>query len=209
MVGTKNDIAKQVQRDGIKKKLIDNGINANRIIYTSEEDVNSITSLVDLSYEILPTAYQDAFISAQKVSLKKKKEKCENIIHTAALAAAGVGAIPIPISDAALITPIQVSMIVSMGMIMGISKETAKSIFLPVIAKTVGILTASSLSKLIPGLGSAIQAGVAAALTEAVGWISLNYFEQCAIANIEGRPMPEFVFNDKEFGKIVEEVENK
>jgi len=209
VVGTKNDIAKPNQRDGILQKLKANGVKEGRIIYTSEEDNDSIMRLIDLSYELLPSAYKDAFISAQKLSIKKKREKCELIIHGAAGSAAAVGAIPIPMSDAAIITPIQTGMIVGMGMIMGIPEGMAKKIFLPVVARTIGIMTASSLIKLFPVIGSAIQAGIAAALTEAVGWISLNYFEQCAIASIEDRPMPDFVFNQQEFKTIFEEMKQK
>ena len=98
--------------------------------------------------------------------------KCHIIIHSATTAAASFGAIPIPIADAIPIGAVQISMVVALGKVFGltIGKATAEAIIGASTAATVGRFTATQLSKPIPGLGSAVGAVTAAAITEALGW---------------------------------------
>lgn len=98
------------------------------------------------------------------------------IIHTATVAAGATGASPIPFSDAALLIPIQTTMIVglykanglniSQGVVNGALKATLISGF--------GKSLAGNLLKFIPGIGTvaggAINAGVAVAFTEFLGF---------------------------------------
>lgn len=104
-------------------------------------------------------------------------------IHTAAVAAAGVSASPIPFSDSALLVPIQISMItaiykaygqdISEGFISGAVKST--------MASTLGKGVAGNLLKFIPGIGTVagglINGSVAVAFTEAIGFGVANAFE--------------------------------
>jgi uncharacterized protein (DUF697 family) len=190
------------------KKLINEGIKKERIIAVAENDDKSINDLVELSHQLLPEAYKDAFLSAQIVNIEKKEKKCAAIIHGAAASAAAIGAIPIPISDSLLIIPLQMGMIAGIGVIMGMpmGETEVMATFLPLISAAIGIQTASSLTKLIPGLGSAINAAVAGALTEGIGWIALKYFKKCAMAKIKGEPMPLFVFDREEFKTYFKEA---
>ena len=98
------------------------------------------------------------------------------IIHTAALAAATTAASPIPFSDAALLIPIQATMItglykanganISQGFVIGVLKATMISTF--------GKSLAGNLLKFIPVVGTlaggTINAGVAVGFTEALGF---------------------------------------
>lgn len=98
------------------------------------------------------------------------------IIHTATTGAAAVSASPIPFSDSALLIPIQTTMIVglykangyniSQGVVTGALKSTLISGF--------GKAAAGNLLKFIPVVGSIagglINAGVAVAFTEALGF---------------------------------------
>lgn len=104
-------------------------------------------------------------------------------IHTAATAAAGVSASPIPFSDSALLIPIQTAMITAIykaydqdiadGVVAGALKATATS--------SIGKGIAGNLIKFIPGVGTVagaiINGGVAVTLTEAIGYGVANAFE--------------------------------
>ena len=87
-----------------------------------------------------------------------EKEKCHVIIHGAATAAAAAaaGLAQLPGSDNAIIVPIQVAMITSLGHVFDIS------------------ITGRAISQLfvgwIPILGNAINASTAFAITEKIGW---------------------------------------
>jgi uncharacterized protein (DUF697 family) len=50
------------------------------------------------------------------------------------------------------------------------------------LAETLGVLTATSLSKFIPGFGQVVQAVVAAALTEVIGELTNQYLIDCSEA---------------------------
>ena len=61
-------------------------------------------------------------------------------------------------------------MIASLAALYGLNKEQLKHQALPLVARTVGMITASSLAKLIPGLGNALNSAVAVMITGALGW---------------------------------------
>lgn len=103
-----------------------------------------------------------------------QKIKCNAIIHTASAAAAGVGAglAQVPGSDNALLTPIQLTMTISLGKVFDIelTETTAKAEIASVAASTIGRTLTQFLVGWIPGVGNAINATTAAGLTEAMGW---------------------------------------
>ncbi len=109
--------------------------------------------------------------------------KAEKIhaVHTAAAAAAaaGGGLAQVPGSDSAVITPIQVAMIVALGAAHGvpISKAAAAELILPFSAAALGRGASQFLLGWLPGLGNILNAATAAALTEAIGWAADAYFE--------------------------------
>ena len=97
------------------------------------------------------------------------------IIHTAAAAAATTAASPIPFSDAALLIPIQITMITGLYKANGanISRGVVDGAFRATMASSVGKSLAGNLLKFIPGVGTIVggtlNAGVAVAFTEALG----------------------------------------
>ena len=214
VVITKSDCTRPQQKEALKRRLLDNGIAEDRIVFTSDMEGGSIgcKDLMEQSLEMLPEAYKDAFAYAQQVDLERRKQtilnksgKAKAIILTATTAAATAGAVPIPLSDAAIITPIQVGMIGGLAALYGLNGKELSVMAMPLIAKTVGMLTASSLIKLIPGLGSAVNAGVAGVLTGAMGWFIQAQFEKLAIAKVLGLPPPEVNFNFELFKSFLDE----
>ena len=113
---------------------------------------------------------------------KELKKKCDIAIHSATVAAAAAGAIPIPMSDAIPITAAQISMIIALGKAFDItlSEAAAKSIASVTLTQQAGRAVVSGILKGIPGIGTviggAISASAAAVLTEALGWIVADDF---------------------------------
>ena len=97
-------------------------------------------------------------------------------IHIATVAAAGVAISPIPFSDAALLVPIQMTMIGEIYDNFGYKRRDSISKSLIIELTTVAFARAlpGNLLKFIPGLGTVpgvvINASVAVAITEAIGW---------------------------------------
>ncbi len=214
VVVTKSDITRPNQKTALQQVIMESGVPADRIIFTCDEEGGSLgcKDLMNLSYAMLPDAYKDAFMEAQRIdreakirAVRDKAGKAGAIIATATTAAAGAAAVPIPLSDAAVIVPIQVTMIASLAGLYGLREEAVKQSALPFVARLAGVFLATSLLKLIPGLGSAVNATVAAALTGAMGLYVKSNFEESAIAKIEGRPAPDLGFDVELFKKFYAE----
>lgn len=206
---TKSDITKERQFNAIKEKLIkDGGISENRIICVSDIDSGrkGIKELYETSLKILPEAYKTAFEEAQRIDIEKaiqkieeKKPKALTIIGGATTGAGIAAANPIPFSDAAIITPIQIGMIAGLAALYNLNKEQLKHQALPLIARTVGVIAAGGLAKLFPGVGNLLNAGVAVLITGALGWFVQDQFEKIAIAKVKGETPPTINFDPEVF----------
>lgn len=116
----------------------------------------------------------------------QQKAKCHAIIHSASASAGAVGAglAQIPCSDNAVITPIQLVMTVSLGRVFGIelTDSAARAALASVAAATVGRTASQLLLGWIPIAGNIINAGTAASITEAIGWLLAEDFASQAYA---------------------------
>jgi small GTP-binding protein len=138
-----------------------------------------LEELVRHSMEVLPEGVKAAFAAAQKASIATKQEAARQIVTRAAVAASGAATVPIPLSDAVLISGVQVAMLSGVSKVWGLNLE--RGFFITLLSSLLGTLgatlvgrtVAGGLVKLIPGLGSLIGATVnattAATLTKALG----------------------------------------
>jgi uncharacterized protein (DUF697 family) len=108
-----------------------------------------------------------------------EKVKCNAIIHTASVATGAMGIIPIGPADTLMITPTQIRMIISLGVVFNIrvTESVAKSILSGLALSIVGRFVASTLLNFIPIVGWIIKGGTAAGLTEAIGWAAVAHFQ--------------------------------
>jgi predicted GTPase len=80
-----------------------------------------LASLVELTLTLVPESHRRAFVAAQKASIEAKRDHARSIVATAAVTAAGLAAVPLPVADAVMIVPVQI------GMIAGISSTSAST----------------------------------------------------------------------------------
>ena len=135
--------------------------------------------LVEATLELLPEAFQRAFVAAQRASLKEKRQQAHNAVATAAASAATAGASPIPFSDAVILVPIQIAMLARISVVYGLdpTREFLKVLIASVAGTSAttlaGRLIVTNLLKLFPGAGTvvagAISATTASSLTVALG----------------------------------------
>ncbi len=151
--------------------------------YYVDEDYTAkprgVPELAKLISEAIPDSVKSTFDAIQCASIELKKQRARAIMGTAAAAAAAIGAVPIPFSDAALLVPEQIGMMAGITAVFGIPVD--KAALAAVLSATIGTggLTllgktiVTNLIKLIPGagtiVGGAISAATAAALTSALG----------------------------------------
>ena len=107
-------------------------------------------------------------LEAGKLMTQKQIGLCNGAIHTASVAAAAAGFVPIPAADAVPISAAQITMVIALGKIFDqkITESAAKGAIAAAAATFVG----RNLVKLIPFVGWGISAAVAAGVTEAIGW---------------------------------------
>ncbi len=112
----------------------------------------------------------------------EQRSKCAKIIHFSAGAAAAVGAglAQVPTSDSALIVPIQISMIKQLADVFGVTLDeaSAKAILSTAVATHTGRTLSQWVIGWVPGLGNAVNASTAAAITEAMGWAIAKSFDR-------------------------------
>jgi uncharacterized protein (DUF697 family) len=140
---------------------------------------NGLQELVDLTNEVIPEGQRRAFAAAQKVSMNLKVDAAHSVVTGAAVLAGGIGATPIPFSDAIGIIPVQIGMLAKISTVFGLKTDET---FLSTLVAATFTTTAGSMAgkalvgallKWIPGVGSiaggVISGGVAATLTTGFG----------------------------------------
>lgn len=132
------------------------------------------------TYEKAPESVQMALAAAQVIDRSLKRRAAKVRIAAGAAGAAGVGATPIPFSDAALLVPLQMGMMASIAQIYRIPMDSAlaASLAATALATNLGRTTVTSLVKMLPGvnfIAMGVSAAVASAFTTAMGtaWMSV------------------------------------
>ncbi|WQT28457.1 DUF697 domain-containing protein [Helicobacter pylori] len=154
--------------------------------------VEGLKELVDETKKCLIDAKknkQNHFLLIQKANIQARKQamidESKTIIHVASGAAAAVGLIPIPFSDALAIAPIQAGMIYKMNDAFGVKMEesVATSLITGLLGVTavaqVGRTLVNGFLKFIPVVGSVAGGATAAVITEGIGFAYLKVLEKC------------------------------
>ena len=138
-----------------------------------------LDELIDIVFDVLPDIQKNTLAAVQVANLEMKRKAARIAVTLAAAAAAATGAAPIPFSDAALLVPTQVAMLMRITAIYRIPVQ--KAVLTTIATAAVGTVGTTILGKtivsnalkFIPGVGTvaggAISATTAAALTTALG----------------------------------------
>jgi uncharacterized protein (DUF697 family) len=127
------------------------------------------------TFHVAPEGVQAALVAAQQVDLELKTSQSNKAIAAAVTAAAAAAAVPIPFSSAAMLVPIQLSMMARIAHLHGLGLDSSAllAIASTSVATSAGRAAASSLLKFVPGAGSVvggvINASVASGITLAMG----------------------------------------
>lgn len=185
----------------IEKQLYDiSDIKVVKVVAQTKFGVPSygLDKLAEITEALLPEAQKTAFANAQKVSIGLKVKRAHCVVAGSAVTAGGIGASPIPFSDAILLVPTQIGMLAGISAVMGLDFQDG--FFKTLIASTLGpsALTlggkaiVSGLLKLIPGIGSVaggvISGTTAVALTTALGEAYIKVLEKMLVNNSKITP---------------------
>ncbi|WIE66200.1 50S ribosome-binding GTPase [Curtobacterium sp. MCLR17_036] len=163
------------------------------VVLTSTQTKNGkgpghgLGDLLTQTLELSPDNAKDAFRVAQKLNLPWKRQMARSVIAAASTGAAAAAAIPIPVADAVTLAPIQLAMMGRVSAIYDLDFKTMMSVSAAaqMSAQLAGRALARSFIKLIPGVGSVVNASVAAALTLAAGEGWLRLCEQVRVGKVD------------------------
>ena len=144
-----------------------------------------LDDLVLRTAELAPEAKDLAKESVRGMDLRLKKSMASSVIAASTAGAALVGAVPIPVADAAVLVPIQTAMLSAVAKIYGVKDESFANEVIDKILKVGGTTIAGKTLldalKAVPALNAAaavLNAAVAGIITLAAGEISLMLFEK-------------------------------
>lgn len=126
----------------------------------------------------------DKFEKQRKVEMTEdQKVRCHAIIHTAAVAAGGGNAVPLPGLGLAADTAALVGMAIGLSSVFGrsVDESIARAMAFDALKKTMlkqpVKVIAKEFSKILPVFGSVFAATVSAGLVEAAGWSIVAHLE--------------------------------
>ena len=156
-----------------------------------------LDDLIEATVGLIHDGIKQAFVAAQRVSLRQKRESARRCVWASATAAAAAGATPFPFADAAVLIPIQVRMLVQISRIYGLhvtrSFVTRLVGLLGPVTTATGRAIVASLLKLVPGgsvLGGVIGAATAGAITTALGEAYIAALERVFAKSRTETPKP-------------------
>lgn len=165
-----------------------------------------LEKLIAWSSEALPTEnIRKSFIQAQKASISEKKKKAYTIAGTFTGTTAATAAFnPIPVSDALVIAPQQLTMCVEIANIfwMGTGLSSSiKSLLETQIISLLGKQAVTSLLKIIPGLGHAVNAAVTGTITFGLGAALIESHANALKEFLDSGKIPDWheIFNSSSF----------
>ena len=164
------------------------------LIYEIDEEQfvaqEGITELIDMTYDLIPEGMQAAKKDIEVFKLNRKRSFAQTVIVTFTLSAVAIAAIPIPLSDAVLLSPLEIGEINSLAKIYGIKNDKNSKRFLNnvVEAGTVGVAAKAAINalKAIPAINlaaSVINAAVAGAIVLGIGEVCVYTYEQIYLGN--------------------------
>ena len=151
---------------------------------------DGISELIETTNSLMPEGFKAAEKDLSKFILNRKRFLSQSVVTTATAAGVVVGAVPIPFSDAVLLTPTEIAEVNAIAKIYGIGKDEKSKQFLNSIVEvgTVGTAAKALISalKAIPGINlgaSVINAVIAGVIVAGLGEGSIYAFEQVYLGN--------------------------
>ena len=151
---------------------------------------HGLRRLVGITADVIPDTVQRSLMNAQKIDIAAKVTAAKKWANGFMAASVGVGFVPIPFADAAILIPMQVGMLAGITATFGFKFEKAylsaiiSSLFGTAGVAFTGRTIVANLLKFIPGVGTvaggAISSATAALLTASLGRAYIKVLEMIA-----------------------------
>lgn len=180
-----NAFAKQSRYSKNLRKVIPVVAATYTINDTAYAPPEGITELIDVANELLPEGIRAAASDLANFKLSRKRALAQSVVVASTAAGAVVGAVPIPIADALILSPLEVAEVNAIATIYNVNKdEEAKRLLNSIVeVGTVSAAAKAAISalKVIPGINlaaSVLNAIIAGSIVAALGEGTAYVFEQ-------------------------------
>ena len=133
---------------------------------------DGLTELIEATNDLLPEGIKAAERDVSRFKLNRKRAHSHSVVAASAAAGAVVGAVPVPMPDAAILTPLEMTQINALASIYGIERTSAAGIAAKSAANAIKAIPAINLA------ASVVNACVAACVVAALGESSRYIFEK-------------------------------
>lgn len=180
-----NAFATQKKYSNNLRKIIPVVASTYELNETSFAPPEGITELIDATNELMPEGLQAGVNDLAEFKLNRKRLLAQGVTSVATASGVVVGAVPIPVPDAAILTPLEIAEVNAIAKIYGIKNDDESKAFFNTIVEvgTVGAVakTAITALKAIPGINiaaSVLNAIIAGCIVAALGEGTIYAFEQ-------------------------------
>lgn len=149
-----------------------------------------ITELIDATNELMPEGLRAGANDLAEFILNRKRYLAHGIVGAAAASGVVVGAVPIPVADAAILTPIEIAEVNAIARVYGIKNDENTKQFFNSIVEVGTVSTAAkaaiAMLKSIPGINvgaSVLNAVTAGCIAAGLGEGTIYIFEQIYLGN--------------------------
>jgi uncharacterized protein (DUF697 family) len=146
---------------------------------------SGLPELLEATDELMPEGVRAVKTDIEAFSLKRRRAVARSIVAASTAAGVTVGAVPIPISDALILTPIETAEVNALATLYGIGKGSSSKKLLNTILEVGTVSTAAkaaiSALKAVPGINvaaSVINAAIAGSIVAAIGEATMRVFER-------------------------------
>ena len=155
------------------------GLGSDDFLFVSAKHGTHVNKLVQRITDVLPQAMQDAFVAQQQADIALKERRIRGLVYSKATICAAIAAVPIPIADIFVITPIQIAMVTAIGYFHGVEVGRERVVeLITTLGAGIGLREAArQLIRLVPGYGTAVSAAIAFAGTVALGEAANLWFK--------------------------------
>ena len=152
---------------------------------TSYVPATGISELIDATLQFMPEGVLAAKQDIAHFERMRQRAIARSVVLASSAAGVAIGAIPLPIADATILTPVETTMIGALAKLYGIGSNSASKAMIGTILEAGTVSTAAkaaiSALKAVPGINlaaSVLNAAIAGSIVAVMGEASMRLFER-------------------------------
>lgn len=156
-----------------------------RLDDTAFVPTTGIPELIEATIQLLPEGVLASSSDVAHFGLMRRRAMARSIVLAASAAGVAIGAVPLPIADATILTPVETTMIGALAKLYDVAEDSASKAMIGTILEAGTVSTAAkaaiSALKVVPGINlaaSVLNAAIAGSVVAVMGEATMRLFER-------------------------------